>query len=206
MKVPFVGLKRVSNLQNALPLYRGLKEERNQQLLEARPCAATGKIMKAVLCLWAREHLKGRPGPGSGLALLLKKLRRKKKRNNTLLCVCACMCVWQRAAKQDSQSWQRHSKDQTQSWKLRREEKTASPPSHLTAPAGTTGGQASLPEPPRKDFSPGFSSSTSVWEWRSLYLQPSAGLLPGRHLSRRWQGGSHRSEHQGLGSLHQCFH
>lgn len=30
MKVPFVGLKRVSNLQNALPLYRGLKEERNQ--------------------------------------------------------------------------------------------------------------------------------------------------------------------------------
>lgn len=30
MKVPFVGLKRASNLQNALPLCRGLKEERNQ--------------------------------------------------------------------------------------------------------------------------------------------------------------------------------
>lgn len=46
--------------------------------------------MKAVLCLWAREHLKGRPGPGSGLARLLKK---KTKKHNTLLCVCACMCV-----------------------------------------------------------------------------------------------------------------
>lgn len=102
MKVPFVGLKRASNLQNALPLCRGLREERNQQLLEARPCAATGKIMKAVLCLWAREHLKGRPGPGSGLARLLKKKKQKKK-HNTLLCVCACvcLCVWQRAAKQD---------------------------------------------------------------------------------------------------------
>lgn len=30
MKVPFVGLKRASNLQNALPLCRGLREERNQ--------------------------------------------------------------------------------------------------------------------------------------------------------------------------------
>lgn len=37
-----------------------------------------------------------------------------------------------------------------------RGKKPASPPSHLTAPAGTrTGGHASLPEPPRKDFSTG---------------------------------------------------
>lgn len=63
--------------------------------------------MKAVLCLWAREHLKGRPGPGSGLALLERRRRRRrrereresrKKAYNTLLCVCACVCVWQRAA------------------------------------------------------------------------------------------------------------
>lgn len=56
--------------------------------------------MKAVLCLWAREHLKGRPGPGSGLARLLKK---KQKKNTTLssVYVRVCLCVWQRAAKQD---------------------------------------------------------------------------------------------------------
>lgn len=53
--------------------------------------------MKAVLCLWAREHLKGRLGPGSGLARLLK----KKKTQHSPLYVRVCVCVWQRAAKQD---------------------------------------------------------------------------------------------------------
>lgn len=59
--------------------------------------------MKAVLCLWAREHLKGRPGPGSGLARLLEEKKNKKKQNTTLssVFVRVCVCVWQRAVKQD---------------------------------------------------------------------------------------------------------
>lgn len=48
--------------------------------------------MKAVLCLWAREHLKGRPGPGSGLARLLKKKRRRKTQHS-LLCMCVYVCL-----------------------------------------------------------------------------------------------------------------
>lgn len=59
--------------------------------------------MKAVLCLWAREHLKGRPGPGSGFALLERRRRRrrkrereskKKKKPTTLSSVYALACVF----------------------------------------------------------------------------------------------------------------
>lgn len=58
--------------------------------------------MKAVLCLWAREHLKGRLGSGSGLDVeKRKKGEEEEKKNKTLPCACVCMCVWQRAAKQD---------------------------------------------------------------------------------------------------------
>lgn len=60
--------------------------------------------MKAVLCLWDREHLKGRPGPGSGLARLLK----KKRKHNTLAhteesCGLLCMCVFVCLAKSSKQ-------------------------------------------------------------------------------------------------------
>lgn len=83
--------------------------------------------MKAVLCLWAREHLKGRPGPGSGLARLLE-----KKNPTTLSSVCArvyvcvCVCVFgkerQNRTAVPGYSWQRHSEEQTELSMLRREE------------------------------------------------------------------------------------
>lgn len=84
--------------------------------------------MKAVLCLWAREHLKGRPGPGSGLARLLekKKEEKKKKPYNTLLCACVCVCVFgkerQNRTAVPDYSWQRHSEEQAELSMLRREE------------------------------------------------------------------------------------
>lgn len=81
--------------------------------------------MKAVLCLWAREHLKGRPGPGSGLARLLEKKKERKKRRKTQhspLCmcvlVCVCVCVFgkerQNRTAVPGYSWQRHSEEQTE--------------------------------------------------------------------------------------------
>lgn len=82
--------------------------------------------MKAVLCLWAREHLKGRLGPGSGLARLLGKKKKKKKTHNTLLCVCECMCVFGKDRQNRTAvlgySWQRHSEEQAELLMLRREE------------------------------------------------------------------------------------
>lgn len=76
--------------------------------------------MKAVLCLWAREHLKGRPGPGSGLAWLLK------KKKTTLFSVYVRVCVFgkerQNRTPVPGYSWQRHSEEQTELSMLRREE------------------------------------------------------------------------------------
>lgn len=79
--------------------------------------------MKAVLCLWAREHLKGRPGPGSGLAWLLEK---KTQHSALCMCVYVYVCVFgkerQNRTAVPSYSWQRHSEEQTELSMLRREE------------------------------------------------------------------------------------
>lgn len=130
--------------------------------------------MKAVLCLWAREHLKGRPGPGSGLALLLKKLRRKKKKKqHSPLCMCACMCVWQRAAKPDGRDTLRIRSGAVVDAEERPKRGFASPlPDVPAAPAGPRQPRQVRPaersdkdaeeesrpcgEAPRKDFSEGF--------------------------------------------------
>lgn len=82
--------------------------------------------MKAVLCLWAREHLKGRPGPGSGLARLLKKKNKKKNTTLSSVYVRVCVCVFgkerQNRTAVPGYSWQRHSEEQTELSMLRREE------------------------------------------------------------------------------------
>lgn len=55
--------------------------------------------MKAVLCLWAREHLKGRLGSGSGLAREKRKKGeeeeegKKNPKQNSPLCMCVYVCL-----------------------------------------------------------------------------------------------------------------
>lgn len=82
--------------------------------------------MKAVLCLWAREHLKGRLGPGSGLARLLEKKRQKNKKNPQHSPLCMWVCVFGKDRQNRTAvlgySWQRHSEEQAELLMLRREE------------------------------------------------------------------------------------
>lgn len=83
--------------------------------------------MKAVLCLWAREHLKGRLGSSSGLDVEKRKKGEEEEKKTKLSPVHVCVCVFGKERQNRtavlSYCWQRRSEEQTQLSMLRRKER-----------------------------------------------------------------------------------
>lgn len=169
--------------------------------------------MKAVLCLWAREHLKGRLGPGSGLALLLKK---GKKKETTLSSVHVRVCVFGKERQNRTDRLGRDTEDQS---RMPRGDGRTSPTPHLSSPQWQVG------PPSRYDHRRGagkvqrgravpaggaegefqlriFFLCVSMWERSTWATEPLPAPAPSRWIIT-WAtpesstfGESHRSEHQ----------
>lgn len=160
--------------------------------------------MKAVLCLWAREHLKGSPGPGSGLALLLKKLRRerkkkKRKKQHSPLCMCVYVCL-AKSGKTGRLVLAETLEGSGAAVDAEERRKSGFASSLPDVPAAATGPRRPQQVRPRERRDDHAGEESRSWgitkegfqlrifflrvEWSSLYLHPSTGLLPGQHLSR----------------------